>query len=255
MLHHDHDAPAWWQFRKKRHLYIDAFAIKGHRPLMQFMLVKENGPDKFREWEPDFRAVYEWLEGLDAPRYPLAVDRPLAQRGQVVFEQNCARCHGTYGAEPTYPEKVIAIDELGTDRARHDALSSQHRAAYQASWFAHFGEQQAVLAPVGYVAPPLDGVWASAPYFHNGSVPTLWHVLHPGDRPRVWRRSEEGYDQQRVGLEVRTFDKVPDDVRTNRERRQYFDTSHFGKSAAGHLFVDELDESEKQAVLEYLKTL
>jgi hypothetical protein len=48
---------------------------------------------------------------------------------------------------------------------------------------------------------------------------------------------------------------VPDDARTGRERRKYFDTSKFGKSAAGHTFPDALDEAEKQAVLEYLKTL
>ncbi len=41
---------------------------------------------------------------------------------------------------------------------------------------------------VGYVTPPLHGVWASAPYFHNGSVPNVWSVLKPEDRPQVWRR-------------------------------------------------------------------
>jgi mono/diheme cytochrome c family protein len=255
MVHHDHDAPAWWHFRKKKHLYIDAFAAKGHRALMQFMLIKENGPTKFRQWEPDFQAVYDWLEGLEPPKYPFAIDAPLAERGRQVFADNCARCHGTYGKSWTYPEKVVPIDELGTDRVRFDALSSSHRASYEASWFAHYGQEKAVIEPVGYAAPPLDGIWATAPYFHNGSVPTLWHVLHPSERPSVWRRSEQGYDQQHVGLEVRTFDTLPAEVKTNHERRQYFDTSQFGKSAAGHLFVDDLDEPEKQAVLEYLKTL
>lgn len=41
---------------------------------------------------------------------------------------------------------------------------------------------------VGYVTPPLHGVWASAPYFHNGSVPTVWEVLKPADRKPIWRR-------------------------------------------------------------------
>ncbi len=41
---------------------------------------------------------------------------------------------------------------------------------------------------VGYVTPPLHGVWASAPYFHNGSVPDVWSVLKPQDRPTMWRR-------------------------------------------------------------------
>jgi mono/diheme cytochrome c family protein len=41
---------------------------------------------------------------------------------------------------------------------------------------------------VGYVTPPLHGVWASAPYFHNGSVPSVWDVLKPAHRPAMWRR-------------------------------------------------------------------
>ena len=40
----------------------------------------------------------------------------------------------------------------------------------------------------GYTAQPLHGVWASGPYLHNGSVPTVWGVLKPADRPDVWLR-------------------------------------------------------------------
>jgi hypothetical protein len=112
-----------------------------------------------------------------------------------------------------------------------------------------------VLEPGGYVAPPLDGIWASGPYFHNGSVPTLWHVLHPEERPRVWKRTEDGYDHHRVGLEIEEFDAVPDAMRHPAHRRRYFDTSLTGKNAAGHEFPSVLTEEEKRAVLEYLKTL
>ena len=152
---------------------------------------------------------------------------------------------------------MVAIDVIGTDRVRFDALSSQHRAAYGESWFAHFGKQDTLTKPAGYVAPPLDGIWASAPYFHNGSVPTLWHLLRPAERPAVWRRtSVVGYDQQKVGLEIETFDKLPAAaVENHRLRREYFQTKAFGKSAAGHDFVEELSDEEKAAVLEYLKTL
>ncbi len=255
MTHHDHDAPAWWNFKKKQRLYSDGFSPKTHRPLMQFMLVPENGPEKFAEWEDDFREVYAWLESLEAPKYPFAIDEALAKQGEVVFSNHCADCHGTYGAEEVYPNKIVAIEEVGTDPIRLGALSAEHRAAYGRSWFGHFGEHATIADPGGYVAPPLDGIWASGPYFHNGSVPTLWHVLHSDQRPKVWRRTENGYDQQKVGLEVATFDALPEAVKTGRERRTYFDTSKFGKSAQGHTFPDALTEAEKQAVLEYLKTL
>ncbi len=109
--------------------------------------------------------------------------------------------------------------------------------------------------PAGYVAPPLDGIWASAPYFHNGSVPTLWHLLHPESRPVVWKRSSDGYDERRVGLEVEERAAMPAGKLPPVERRRHFDTTKPGKSAAGHDYPDQLSEEEKTAVLEYLKTL
>ncbi|MEX0585648.1 MAG: hypothetical protein WD176_03325, partial [Pirellulales bacterium] len=64
LVHHDHDAPPWWHVKKKQNLYIDGFAPKGHRPLMQFLLVPQNGPDKFRQWEDDYRAIEAYIESL-----------------------------------------------------------------------------------------------------------------------------------------------------------------------------------------------
>jgi mono/diheme cytochrome c family protein len=255
MVHHDHDAPAWWLFHKKQRIYSDGFAAKGHRALMQFMLVSTNGPEKFRQWEADYKDVYAWLESIESPAYPFAIDRSLAAAGRKVFDQHCARCHGTYGAGGSYPNRIVPIDEVGTDRVRLDSLSVQHRTAYARSWFAHYGEEKTIADPGGYLAPPLDGIWASAPYFHNGSVPTLWHVLHPADRPVVWSRSEDGYDREKVGVEATTYASMPASVTGPKARRRYFDTRAFGKSSAGHLFPDELDEGQKRAVLEYLKTL
>jgi mono/diheme cytochrome c family protein len=259
LVHHDMDAPPWWHYAKRKSLYADGFAPKGHRILMQFLLVKENGPEKFREWEDDFRDIEAWILALEPPRWRGPVDRTLAARGAGLFADHCATCHGTPGEGGSYPDRLVPIDEVGTDRVRLDALAARERRDLNASWFAHFGADAAGLEdradPGGYVAPPLDGVWASAPYFHNGSVPTLWHVLHPRERPAVWRRSPEGYDDSRVGLDVEEFDDLPAEKLLPSVRRGYFDTRRPGKSAAGHDFADALAEDEKAAVLEYLKTL
>jgi mono/diheme cytochrome c family protein len=203
LMHHDMDAPAWWHYRRRKTLYADGFAPKGHRILMQFLLVKENGPEKFREWEDDFRAIEEWIASLEPPRWTGPLDRGLADKGAGVFADHCASCHGTYGVGASYPDRVVPIEEVGTDRVRLDSLTAKERSELTASWFGHFGEDGQEIrdraASFGYVAPPLDGVWATAPYFHNGSVPTLWHVLHPAERPTVWRRTPTGYDDTRVG--------------------------------------------------------
>ncbi len=273
MVHHDMDAPPWWHYAKKKRLYADGFAAKGHRMLMQFLLVKENGPEKFRQWEDEFREIEAWLLSLRPPRWPGRVDAALAERGRAVFGRHCADCHGTYSdAGDTYPGRIVAIDEIGTDRVRFDSLTRENRRDLNDSWFGRgiagepgvddpgwFGRgiagEPGVDAPAGYVAPPLDGIWATAPYFHNGSVPTLWHLLRPGSRPAVWKRSGDGYDERRVGLEVEERAAMPAGKLPPVERRRHFDTTKPGKSAAGHDYPDLLSEEEKTEVLEYLKTL
>jgi len=257
--HHDMDAPPWWHYAKRKSLYIDGFAPRGHRMLMQFLLVEQNGPEKFREWEDEFREIEAWIASLEAPVWPGSVDPALAARGERVFTATCAECHGNYGDDEHYPERLVPIAEVGTDRARLDSLTASERRALNESWFGHFGRDAGPLVgredPGGYIAPPLDGVWASGPYFHNGSVPTLWHVLNPAERPVVWRRTATGYDDARLGLEIEEYDDLPAGKLRSSERRRYFDTRKPGKSNAGHDFADVLDDDEKRALLEYLKTL
>lgn len=255
-IHHDVDAPPWWNTKKKRWFYIDASAHADHRAMMQFLLSSPtNDGEKIRGWEEDFRAIFAWIQSLEPPNYPYEIDQTLAAEGQRAFERVCAECHGTYGKDGSYPERMVPIDEIGTDRVRYDALRTGEDYGYHASWLSYYGQTPEHTDRSGYVAPPLDGVWASAPYFHNGSVPTLWHVLRPAERPLLWLRSEDGYDSSRVGLEVAEFDSLPEEVTDPREKRRYFNTRLYGKDAGGHDYPNELTEAEKRAVLEYLKTL
>ena len=257
LLHHDMDAPAWWNVSKKSKLYVDGFAPKNHRILMQFMLIPKNDRDTIYSWEDDFRDVLAYIESVQPPKYPWKIDQSLAAKGKVAFEANCSSCHGTYGEHESYPEKIVPIEELGTDPVRLQALSVEHRSHLQKTWMTDYGRDETITDPGGYVAPPLDGVWASAPYFHNGSVPTLWHVLRPNARPKLWRRdrSGDGYDHTRIGLAVEELKQLPRSITDLSAQREIFVTSVNGKSAAGHDYPDALTEDEKRAVLEYLKTL
>jgi mono/diheme cytochrome c family protein len=254
MDHHDLDAPPWWNVKRKSRLYYDGMVKKGHRPIIQFVLLPRNDEKVLASWENDFRDILAWIESLEAPKYPWEIDTKLADSGREVFNRQCASCHGTYGKDGRYPEKMVDLDRLGTDPVRLNSLSPAYRTEFQHSWLADYNRTEPIWLPKGYVAPPLDGIWASAPYLHNGSVPTLWHILHPDLRPNVWKRTEDGYDREKIGLEVSTFEALPATAK-GAGRRYYFDTSLFGKSAAGHRFPDELSEDEKRAVLEYLKTL
>ncbi len=254
--HHDLDAPPFWITKRKKNLYIDGYVPKTHRVIMQFALVPANTADEIKALEDSFRDVLQWIESTEAPKYPWSIAQPLAAKGELIFNESCASCHGTYGPDGTYPEVRVPMDEIGTDPVRLEGMPVEHRRFLKESWFGNFGEIDVVEKPEGYVAPPLDGIWASAPYFHNGSVPTLWHVMNPTKRPAVWMRvSADGYDVERIGLDVQVFDQMPSGFERSDQKRQFFDTSMSGKSAAGHDFPDELDEDEKLAVLEYLKSL
>lgn len=257
-VHHDMDAPAWWSFYKRPSLYIDGFAQKGHRGLMQFLMIPENDRQFFLEHEDEFRDVYSYISSLRSPAYNGEIDEPLAARGQSLFESKCSQCHGTYGSPSVYPNIRIDLSDIGTDPVRLNALEVEGRIKYSQSWFAHAGEdmeQETVVDPKGYVAPPLDGIWASAPYLHNGSIPTLWHLLNPDSRPQVWRPVSERFDEKLVGISIEEVSEVPVSESDVAIRRSYFDTRKFGKSNKGHDYPAELSASQRRAVLEYLKTL
>ena len=112
-----------------------------------------------------------------------------------------------------------------------------------------------VRAPLKYKARPLDGIWATPPYLHNGSVPDLYSLLLPAsERPeRFWLGSIE-FDPVRVGY-----------VATRLRGGFEVDTSAVGSSNAGHEFSEgplgagrigrALTDEERWAIVEYLKTL
>jgi hypothetical protein len=95
----------------------------------------------------------------------------------------------------------------------------------------------------GYKARPLAGVWATAPYLHNGSVPTLFDLLLPLERrPRKFRVGSTQFDQKDVGFMRDTGDFE-------------FDTSLPGNGNGGHEFAKDMTDEQRYELIEYLKTL
>jgi mono/diheme cytochrome c family protein len=199
LKHHDMNPPAWWNFSKKKKLYADAFAPKTPRQLMPFAMSPLHSDEQFRSFEPNFVHIKQYIEELEPPKYPFPIDEALAAKGKALFERSCSDCHGTYGPGGKYPNKVVPIDRVGTDPVRLGAIDRERREAANAGWLQYGGEHPVDLESKGYLAQPLDGIWASAPYFHNGAVPTLHHLFNVDDRPAIWKRDENGYDQDRVG--------------------------------------------------------
>jgi hypothetical protein len=213
--------------------------------------------------EPTFRDIHAFVLGVKSPGYPFTVDGKSAARGEVLFRENCARCHGTYGKEWTYPNKVVPLKDLGTDPVLAEALAAREVEEFNSSWLSREvgpdGKPYQLNARRGYQAPPLDGVWATAPYFHNASVPTLYHVLNSSARPKAFTRSygtaEADYDPVRVGVKFSPVDRPPDPKLPYAERRDVYDTTRRGQGNGGHTYGDDLTEAERADLIEYLKTL
>jgi mono/diheme cytochrome c family protein len=265
-LHDDmcEDPPALWLLHKKKTMYHSGGAdARSVRSIMQFMMGALNGPDVFTRSEADFADILAYFKSLRPPKYPFPVDAPLAAKGKVLFTENCSRCHGKYGEDETYPNKIVPIDDIGTDRRRFDGITEKFARYYEQSWFAKpefdgQGPAYGPIATVGYQAPPLDGLWATAPYLHNGCAPTVWHVLNSKARPKCFTRSfrteEADYDPVKLGWRF-TEAPPPHPSWSARQRRKFYDTSQPGRSNGGHTFGDKFSDAERMAVIEFLKTL
>jgi mono/diheme cytochrome c family protein len=253
------DAPPWWNLKHKKMMYYDGRTPAASvRANMQFLL-GEKTLAQFQELEPTFRDIQAYLLSLEPPRYPLPIDDVKAGRGKLVFEKTCTRCHGSYGANPSYPGKIVPLDVIGTDPSRSLGVSDRAVAHYNSTWF---GKPEPVIAErVGYQAPPLDGIWASAPYLHNGSIPTLHALLDSSTRPSRFTRPPstdlDQYDAEHVGWK---FHRVSDQElaagrRSSHEAHFVYDTKRFGLGNQGHTFGDKLSEEQRMEVIEYLKSL
>jgi len=195
----------------------------------------------------NLRRLQNWLLNLKPAPFPFLdkLDASLATRGAVIFKQQCASCHAFDGEKTG---KVLAVGEAGTDPHRAqmwtaDAAQAYHEYSKPYPWaFSQF------RSTGGYVNVPLDAVWIRAPYLHNGSVPSLVDLLSPpAERPKVFFRGYDVYDPKKVGF-----------VSTGVEAERYgfrYDTSRPGNSNGGHLWGTDLGAQDKQALIEYLKTL
>jgi hypothetical protein len=150
------------------------------------------------------------------------------------------------GTDPVYAQ----VTRLASDLPEASAIDYFFN-FFNRSWFGNYGARAALERPLqsGYAAPPLDGVWATAPYFHNGSVPTLDGVLDPALRPTRFKRSFDSadYDFERLGWPYTEVERKGDDVRV-------YDTTQHGNSNAGHTFSADLAPDARRDLLEYLKT-
>ena len=222
-------------------------------------------------------ALEDMLDKLRSPAWPESVFGPIdtekAARGKALFERkmpgpgggqfSCADCHAAFNG------KLINLDVVGTDpnRAKNFLRPQDGKpfadAIYETvSELEAFVYQKAGITPEEareheYADPPewrgtgkylarrLDGLWPTAPFLHNASVPTLYDLLLPVDqRPSSFPVGHRDYDPAKVGYTTDVAEPV-----------FVFDTSADGNSNAGHEFGTTLSDAERWDLVEYLKTL
>ena len=116
-----------------------------------------------------------------------------------------------------------------------------------------------IVGNLGYRSRPLDGIWATPPYLHNGSVPNVEALLSPlAERPTTFWTGHREYDPKRLGYR---FDELSGGFR--------FDTTKPGNHNTGHIFDEaptdgtkmpgrigrQLSPDDRRALIEFLKTV
>jgi len=257
----DQDAPSWWLTRADSRLFVDGLIDKGGPSTMMFLADPWIAADEITDRLPHAREFVAHLDRVPPPpsyadAYPERVDAARVTSGSSLFAGHCGQCHGVYGSDPAtdkYPGRIVALAEIGTDSRRATGITDGFRAFLDASWFGQQGALHTEMRATGYRAPYLRRVAYTFPYLHNGSIPTLYHVLFPEERPDRWQVDPDHYDHDRLGQQVDPRGREP---ATARERRMIFDTSLPGKGKDGHdTILEPLSRAERLSILEYLKTL
>lgn len=193
--------------------------------------------------------VVDFVTNLPPSPYPGTIDRALAASGKPLWDANCKSCHEPGGAQ------FEAVQTVGTDMHRSDAWTQS-----QVDNWKKMGDEykrkynpivtfDAMSKQVGYVNAPLDGIWIKGPYLHNGSVPSLRALLdEPAQRPVTFYRGYDVLDQKNGGY--------ISNVATDGTHKFFlYDTRLLGNGNGGHTFGTTLTPAEKDALVEYMKTL
>lgn len=240
---------------------VTAARLDGLGVVTAFFTVPSMGvhPDRARDHLDEARAVLRFVDAYAPPRFPGAVDRVKAKAGQGLYAGRCAGCHGAYDASLTQPRLIVFPNRVApydTDPARAAAFTAETARAVQGS---RYGDLLVARATGAYAAPILTGLWMSAPYLHNGSVPSLRQFFYPAERARRFMAGGHRLNYRTVGIDLvpgANGDLVYPRGYAPFSAPAMTDTSAPGLSNKGHeRDLDGLTAREKDALIEYLKLL
>jgi mono/diheme cytochrome c family protein len=281
----------WWTLRYKNRFLLDG-SMQGDPVLGQFIFNEiGRGADlaHLQSWidrnRESFRAMNGAILAMEAPRWTdffaaESVNLEMAKRGEQIFNQRCADCHGHYEKAWNGPQagelsrseqlattlvvppaQTQAVD-VGTDPNRAQIMLHLAPQLNRLDIFRRNGFKFEAH-PGAYVPPPLVGIWARWPYMHNNSIPNLDELLKPAaERVSHYyvgtaNDIQRDYDAQAVGFPVGA--KTPPEWQV---AGRLFDARRAGLRNTGHdegIFAtggkSDLVPEDKAALIEFLKTL
>ncbi|HEY5721101.1 MAG TPA: hypothetical protein VIT45_02155 [Allosphingosinicella sp.] len=223
--------------------------------IMTFFTVPSMGvhPDKAIGRLDEAEAVMTFLDGYRPQPFPGPVDRAAAAKGAGLYARDCAACHGSY--EGLSPPRLVSfpnwIGQVGTDPLRARAFTP---ALVNAVAKSPYRDRIAAASTRAYAAPPLTGLWASAPYLHNGSVPTIAALLDPPARPARFMAGGHRLDFEKLGIALAPDGRYPAGYRPW-SRPAIGDSKSPGRSNRGHEYGATFSPEERRVLIEYLKLL
>jgi hypothetical protein len=265
-------ASPWWIMKYKNRFLIDGSLVSGH-PLEFIILTGELGFGNdlkiYEKWVKDpknqktIKEVTTAIFSAKSPKYldffpKENINFNSAARGQKVYQNNCAQCHGTYSGEVQGQLKLnyfknTPVMNVGT-KSRFNMMAYTKKELGRLRIYKN--KKFKIEAQNGYIPQPLDGIWIRYPYLHNGSVPDLCSLLtHSSRRPKRFYMGEAidkrlDFDSNCIGF--------PLDRHTPlkwRKKNYLYDTTRPGHSSEGHNYGVELPSHSKMDLIEFLKLI
>jgi hypothetical protein len=238
------DLPQIWNQRPRENLYLHWDGNNNKLQERNYAAAMAVGATPNSVIPASFKEVTDFLLDLHPPAFPFPVDQAKSARGKTLYESKCASCHA-FGSPQT--GQTTPIEIVGTDRHRLDSFTPSLVDKFHTYETPPF-KFDSYRKTNGYSNAPLDGVWARAPYLHNGSVPTLWDLLQRAEkRPSVFYSGYDVYDPKNVGFVTSGQDAESHGFK--------FEVCLPGNSNVGHAFGTDLKDSDKWDLIEYMKTL
>jgi hypothetical protein len=238
------DLPQVWNQKPREHMYLHWDGNNNNIHERNFAAAMAIGATPKTVILPSFERVTNFLWTLQPASYPFPIDQAAAGRGKQVFDQQCAGCHAMNGK---YTGQVDDIGQICTDRHRLDSFSAALVGRFHSINNPPF-VFDAYRKTNGYANVPLDGIWARAPYLHNGAVPNMVAMLEaPQDRPVTFWRGYDVYDPEHMGF----VSDGPEAAKVG----FFVDTNIPGNGNQGHSYGTNLAAAQKHDLIEYLKTL